>query len=167
MPMSTTKDLVDQVKLNRVVELIVSGEASTVKAACKLAGVPTSTFYAIQKRGLIDEAIAQALQQLRDDIALIWATKLPSLAESLVALAEDKDTSSREKINAIRALLQFDKVIGTAPIAPSGESAADWLKRQGARYQPVQINVEGDLVVSGPPPDEGVIEGEAEELEKG
>lgn len=160
--MTQTKDLVDVSKLNAVISHIVSGRASTVKDACELAGVPTSTFYAMQKRGQVDEIIGQALQGLRDDMALLLAHELPEIAKDIATIAKNKDASNRERVNAFRALLMADKVLGTAPAAPDSEKAGDWLQRQGSRFQPMQVNVAGNLVITGPEP--GVVEGEVREL---
>lgn len=156
-----TRDL----RLARVFEKLLSGEASTVKDACELAGVPRSTFYSLVGQGELEPVLLELRQgmvaELFGQVASDWASQVDGL------LTDIRDADSvRDRNDGRRTLLHYLRHLGGEMREPEvADDATEWLREHGSQFSPVQINVSGDLVVGEKeqsPPIEEVVEGSAE-----
>jgi len=158
----STKELQRLSDVQRVLNLIASGEARSVSEACRLANVPRSTYYEHLKTGAFDEMLARMEQDILTEVVSAFATTLPKLLKAIEGDALDKELSARDRDTARRTYLLYkDKLAGSVSPAATGESAHDWLAKQGARFQPIQIIAQ--KVVIGDEEEPEIIDGELEE----
>jgi len=168
-PMTDLVPLTQDLRLARVFEKLLSGEATTVKGACELADVARSTFYSLVGQGELEPVLLQLRQGMIAELIGQVASGWPTLIEKLLKDIENADTV-RDRMDGRRTLLHFIKHLGGELREPEpADEAADWLREHGASFSPVQINISGDLICTGEkeqsPPTEEVVEGSAEELE--
>jgi hypothetical protein len=158
----STKELQRLSDVQRVLKLIASGEARSVSEACRIANVPRSTYYEHLRLGVFDEMLARMEQDILTEVVSAFSTTLPKLLEAIEKDALDDSLTARDRDTARRTYLLYkDKLAGSVSPAATGEAATDWLKRQGSRFQPIQIVGSQVVIHSGEEPE--IVDGELEE----
>jgi hypothetical protein len=133
-------DLKRQAQLTRVLELLVSGEASTISAACEKAGVTRNMVYRALGDGVLDEQIARLKHQCSQEVATILSSELPEILQERIKEAKGEG-SLRDKDSITRTLLLYWQKVarGVLDEPPSHEDARAWLR--GRNFSPIQVNV--------------------------
>ena len=143
----------------------MTGEAKSVSEACKLADVRRATFYELQKSGQFDELLSQMKQEVVTEALSRFASAVPDLMQGAIDDALNSEVSVRDRDQRARTALQYYKELASdVPEPATGEPASEWLARQGAKFQPIQIVGSTVHIQSPPATDEEVVEGSAEEV---
>lgn len=141
-------DIKQQVVLQRFLQALIEGEATSIEGACEVAGINKSTLYDWQRRGLLDGIVAQMRANISHETVALLASRLPEILEDRIqdALAEDKST--RDKNDTVRVILRALKELcgSVGEAVREREPAQDWLARRGGEFPSViQIAAQGDV----------------------
>lgn len=145
---TTVLSLAQQAKFQRLCEVLITGEASSITQACQLSGVSRASIYRWQRDGKLADLVGSLQQGLISELATLLASKMPAILEARLEDALDNEVSVRDRCDASRIVLRvFEKMLGIVPdMEPEPEGYAKrWLRERGHEFPPVAIRVEGDV----------------------